>query len=53
MSNVQIGIFNIGRTMVDREEVQRWLDHVGAHEYEIPTEEAASNPALLIALAAT
>ncbi len=52
MSNVEIGIFNIGRTVVDREEVQRWLDYVGAESYEIPGEETISNPALLIALAA-
>jgi len=52
MSNVEIGIFNIGRTMVDREEVKRWMEHIGANEYEIPNESITSNPALLIALAA-
>lgn len=52
MSNVQIEIFNIARTVIDREEVRRWLDHVGASNYEIPEDGAVSNPALLIALAA-
>lgn len=52
MSNVGIEIFNIGRTQVDREEVRRWLDYVGAENYEIPQEGTVSNPALLIALAA-
>jgi thymidylate synthase (FAD) len=52
MSNVEIGIFNIGRTTVDRDEVRRWLDHVGATNYAIPEEGTTSNPALLIALAA-
>ena len=52
MSNVKIEIFNIGRTTVDREEVKRWMDHVGATEYEIPDAQTVSNPALLIALAA-
>lgn len=52
MSNVPIEIFNIARTMVDRGEVRRWLNHVGAENYEIPEDGAVSNPALLIALAA-
>lgn len=52
-SKVEIGIFNIARTQVDREEVQKWLDCVGVSEdYEIPEDGAISNPALLIALAA-
>jgi thymidylate synthase (FAD) len=52
MSNVPIEIFNIARTVVDREEVRRWLDHVGAENFTIPEDGAVSNPALLIALAA-
>lgn len=52
MSNVDIKIFNIARTVVDREEVRRWLDYVGAENFVIPDESVASNPALLIALAA-
>lgn len=31
--------------------MRRWLDHIGAEGYEIPDDGAASNPALLIALA--
>lgn len=52
MSNVPIEIFWIGETKVNREEVRRWLNHVGAPNYEIPEDGAVSNPALLIALAA-
>ena len=52
MSVVDIKIFNIARTVVDREAVRQWLDYVGATGYEIPDENIASNPALLIALAA-
>lgn len=47
-----IEIFQIARTVVDRTEVARWLEHVGAESYEVPTEETVTNPALLIALAA-
>lgn len=47
-----IKIYNIARTVVDREEVQRWLNDIGAEDYEIPDESSASSPALLIALAA-
>ena len=52
MSNVPIEVFNIARTEVDREEVQRWMDHIGAENYVIPDETIASNPAMLVALAA-
>lgn len=41
----------IGRTTVDRAEVKRWLDFIGATEFEPPEDGAVSNPALLIALA--
>lgn len=51
MPNVPIEVFNIARTQVDREEVRRWLDHIGAEGYEIPPDGAVTNPALLIALA--
>jgi thymidylate synthase (FAD) len=52
MRNVDIKIFTIAKTQVNRAEVQRWLDHLGASDYEIPEENATSDPALLIALAA-
>lgn len=42
----------IAKTTVDREAVQEWLDHIGATEFILPEEEAVSDPALLIALAA-
>ena len=52
MKNVKIEVFPIARTMVDRNAVRRWLDHVGADNYEVPTTDTATDPALLIALAA-
>ena len=52
MSNVNIEVFPIAKTQVDREAVRQWLDHVGATGYEIPDASVASDPALLIALAA-
>lgn len=52
MSNVDIKVFQIARTAVDRDEVRRWLDHIGADGYELPDAATASDPALLIALAA-
>lgn len=48
---VEIGIFCVGRTVVDRDEVRRWLDFIGASEFELPEDGAISNPALLVALA--
>lgn len=52
MKFVDIEVFNTARTTVDRDEVRRWLDWLGANEFEIPPEETISDPALLIALAA-
>jgi thymidylate synthase (FAD) len=52
MSNVSIEVFNIAKTSVDRGEARRWLDHIGAGDYKIPDDNACSDPALLIALAA-
>lgn len=49
---IDIEFFNIAKTVVDKDEVKRWLDHVGAESFEIPDDGAVSNPALLIALAA-
>lgn len=42
----------LARTKVDREAVRAWLDEMGATEFEIPTEDAVHDPALLVALAA-
>lgn len=48
----ELGIFRIGRTEVDRDEVKRWLDFIGVSEgFELPEAEAVSDPALLVALA--
>lgn len=52
MRNVDIEVFCIAKTSVDRQEVKRWIDHLGATGYDIPSEEAVTNPALLVALAA-
>jgi thymidylate synthase (FAD) len=49
--NVEIEIFNIARTRVDAREVQKWLNHLGADEFDIPHKNALNDPALLVALA--
>lgn len=51
-SFAEISVRVLARTVVDREAVREWLDEMGADEFEIPTEEAVSDPALLVALAA-
>lgn len=48
----EITVRVLAKTIVDREVVREWLDEMGADEFEIPTEETVSNPALLVALAA-
>lgn len=48
---VPIEIFNIAKTVVDKEEVARWMEFIGANEFELPPDGGISNPALLIALA--
>jgi thymidylate synthase (FAD) len=48
----EIRVFKIAHTVVDREEVRAWLDDLGADEFVLPEEEAVSDPALLVALAA-
>jgi len=52
MRNVEIEVFPVARTVVNREAVQRWLDYLGANNYDIPHESMVTDPALLIALAA-
>lgn len=51
MRNVDIEVFNIGKTQVNREEVKRWLDYLKIDEFELPGSEVISDPALLVALA--
>lgn len=48
----EIKVYAIARTMVDRAVVRQWLDDMEADEFEIPSEEEVSDPALLVALAA-
>lgn len=52
MHNVEIKVYPIAKTQVDRLAVRKWLDDLGADQYEIPDKEASSDPALLIAMAA-
>ena len=54
MSNYfnEITVHCLAKTAVDRLAVRVWLDELGANEFEIPSEEAVSDPALLVALAA-
>jgi thymidylate synthase (FAD) len=52
-TKVEIGIFRIGGTVVDRSEVQKWLDFIEVPDtFTLPPDGAVSDPALLIALAA-
>ena len=46
----EIEIFNIGRTSSDASEIKRWLDSVGAVQYEVPEEATPSD--LVVGLAA-
>jgi thymidylate synthase (FAD) len=48
---VPLFIENIARMVVDRKAVERWMEHIGADEFEIPEEGTVTDPALLIALA--
>lgn len=48
----EITVHVLAKTIVDHKVVRAWLDEMGADEFEIPSEEMVSNPALLIALAA-
>ena len=51
--NINIDIYQIAKTQVDRTAVRLWLDRIGVSpEFEIPSEEAVTDPALLIAMAA-
>lgn len=50
--NVSIEIYPLAKTAIDRVEVRRWLDDMGAENFEIPSDEAASDGALLVAMAA-
>src|SRR3989344_9529865 len=48
----EITVRVLARTRVDRDAVREWLDEMGADEFKIPSEDAVSDPALLVALAA-
>lgn len=48
----EISVRTLAQTVVNREAVREWLNEMGADEFEIPSEEAVSDPALLVALAA-
>jgi thymidylate synthase (FAD) len=50
--NVEIEIYPLSKTTVDRKAVGRWLNDMGATNFEIPSELAATDAALLVALAA-
>jgi len=52
MRNVDIEVFCTAQTRVNKDEVRRWLDFIGAENFEIPADDACTDPALLVALAA-
>lgn len=47
----EIGIHLIAQTKVDRAAVESWLSEIGANEFEYPSDNDVSDPALLVALA--
>lgn len=49
---VNIEIFRIAQTEVNVDPTSKWLEFLGAKDFEVPSEEAVSDPALLISLAA-
>lgn len=48
--NVEIGIFFIGKTEVNRHEVEKWMEHIGANEYD-PDFDEKTDAELLVELA--
>lgn len=48
----EISVHVLASTVVDRNAVREWLDEMGADEFEIPSDEAITDPSLLVALAA-
>lgn len=51
MRNTIPAVHLIAKTSVDRENVREWLDSVGAENYEIQSQDAASDGSLLVNLA--
>jgi thymidylate synthase (FAD) len=51
-SFAEISVHVLASTVVDRKAVRQWLDEMGANEFDIPSDEAVTDPALLVALAA-
>jgi thymidylate synthase (FAD) len=49
---VDIEIFCLGQTKMNRDEVRKWLDFMGAEEYEIQDEDIISDPEHIVGLAA-
>jgi thymidylate synthase (FAD) len=50
--NVEIEIYPLAKTVVDRVAVRRWLDDMDAVGFQVPEPEACTDAALLVALAA-
>jgi thymidylate synthase (FAD) len=50
--NVEIEVFQIAKTHVNKEAVARWMTFVGANKFQIPDDETITDPAFLIAMAA-
>lgn len=53
MRNVEIEVFPIAKTKVDARIVYQWLGKIGVDaDYQLPTDDVAPDPSLLVALAA-
>ena len=51
MKKVQPRVFMIGRSRPERDNIQAWLDHIGANEYEVPEAGEVPDGSLLVQLA--
>lgn len=52
MKWVDINVFKVAETKLNRDEVRAWMDRIGATEFEVPSEEVASDPEVLVGMAA-
>ena len=50
--NVEIEIFPIAKTVIDGQEVRKWLENLGVENYSIPEDNEYTDAAFLVALAA-
>lgn len=52
MKWVDVEVFKIAETRINKGEAKRWLDRLGATEFEFPSDDVVSDPELLVGMAA-